>query len=419
MRFYDKNNQRLVSYTKLLASHVHGGRHGDALSLFSFIYSSDELTLDPFIFPLALKSCTALRLPRVVSSIHAHTIVANFASNPFVSSALIDAYGKSTSVVFARQLFDEVSERNAVVWNTMISLYARSGNVSSAIGLLDDMDAEPTVSSYNPIVSALVDSSSFSNAVDFCRRMQRSGVKPNFITCLALLPGCTVGGNLVKEVHGFSIRSCIDENPQLSSGLMESYCKCGCLGYARKLFDRMTLRDVVAWSSMISGYALNGEADKAMKMFERMDVAPDGIMFLAILKACSHAGLADEAMRYFGLISKNYGVEPSCDHYACLVDVLSRSGRLIEAYELIRMMPFKATVKAWGALLGACRSYGNIKLAEIAGRTLFEMEPDNGGNFVILANIYASAGMFEKAQCVRKEMRERLVKRAPGSSWLL
>ncbi|MBA0682757.1 hypothetical protein Goari_024451 [Gossypium aridum] len=114
----------------------------------------------------------------------------------------------------------------------------------------------------------------------------------------------------------------------------------------------------------------------------------------------------------------DYKVEASADHYSCLVDALSRAGRLYEAYNVIKEMTMKPTAKTWGALLGACRTYGEVELAEIAGRALFEIEPSNAANYVLLAKIYASVGRYEEAERMRMEMKERGVKVAPGSSWI-
>ncbi|KAF8364872.1 hypothetical protein HHK36_023725 [Tetracentron sinense] len=419
------HQQRLLSYTKLLTSHVNQGRHDQALSLFHHMHASPALALDPFVFPLALKSCAALHRPRLGASVHTHTIKTFLLSNPFVACAIVDMYGKCTSVSLARQMFDEILQRNVVVWNAMISLYTHSNHLSLALELFESMDVSPNASSYNSIIaglSKLGDGSS--QALVFYRRMQGSGVKPNLITLLAILPACVglAALNLIREIHGYSTRTGIAPHPHLSSGLVEAYGRCGCLVYARYVFEHMRERDVVAWSSMVSAYALHGEAETALKIFEQMELAkvqPDGITFLGVLKACSHAGLADEAQKYFERMCEDYKLEVGSDHYACLVDVLSRAGRLYEAYEVIREMPVKVTAKAWGALLGACRNYGELELAQIAGRILIEIEPHNAANFVLLASIYAGAGRFEEAERVRREMKERGVKAMPGSSWVI
>ncbi|XP_077211096.1 tetratricopeptide repeat (TPR)-like superfamily protein [Tasmannia lanceolata] len=422
---HKSNHQRLLSYTKILASHVNQARYGQALALFNHMRASPSLSLDPFVFPLALKSCSALHLPRHGSAIHAHATKAGLHSNPFVACALVDMHGKCVSVSSARQLFDEITHRNVVVWNAMISLYSRSNDIPSALQLFELMDVSPIPSSYNSIIASLSESEEgVSRALAFCRRMQVSGVKPNLVTVLALLPACVgmAALNLVKEIHGFSVRNHIDPNPHLSSGLVEAYGRCGFLSNARRVFDEIPERDVVTWSAMVSAYGLNGEAETALSVFQQMEstkIRPDRVSFLGVLKACSHAGLPDKALSYFKQMQEDYGLEAGSDHYSCLIDVLSRAGRLHEAYGIIRGMPMKASAKAWGALLGACRNYGEVELAEIAGRVLFEIEPDNAGNFVLLSSIYASAGRFEEAERVRREMIDRGVKRMPGSSWVI
>ncbi|XP_057431939.1 putative pentatricopeptide repeat-containing protein At1g03510 [Lotus japonicus] len=251
-------------------------------------------------------------------------------------------------------------------------------------------------------------------------------LRPRLITLLALLPACVnvAALNLIKEIHGYGIRNDIDPHPQLGSGLIEAYGRCGCLVNSCNVFSKMRDmdKDVVAWSSLISAYALHGEAKAALETFKEMEMAgvkPDGITFLGVLKACSHAGFADDALCYFTRMQRDYGVEASSDHYSCLVDVLSRAGRLHEAYEVIRGMPVKVTAKAWGALLGACRNFGELGLAEIAGKALAEVEPENAANYVLLAKMYASVGRQEEAERLRREMRERGVKSTTGSSWVV
>ncbi|GMG98622.1 hypothetical protein Nepgr_000462 [Nepenthes gracilis] len=422
---YSSNYLRLLSYTKQLAAHVNLGCHEQALSLFHHVHSSLALSLDPFVFPLSLKSCAAIHRPLLGTSIHAHVAKSSLALNPFVACALVDFYGKCVSVDSARQLFDETPQRNVVVWNAMISVYARSNNVSIALQLFELMEMPPNASTFNSIIAGLtgVDDGPY-KALTFYRRMQNFGLMPNLVSVLALLPACVglVALDLIKEVHGYSIRSAIDPHPQLRSCLVEAYGRCGCLNYAHYVFESMRERDVVAWSSLISAYALNGKEKKALEMFQQMELAkiqPDGITFLGVMKACSHAGLADQAKEYFARMVEGYGVEATGDHYSCLVDVLSRSGRLYEAYEVLQGMPVKATAKAWGALLGACRTYGQVDLAEIAGKALFEIEPDNAANYVLLARIYASQGRHEEANRMRREMKDRRVKVAPGSSWVV
>jgi len=302
-------------------------------------------------------------------------------------------------------------------------------NIPTAVNLFNEMDVPPNESTFNPIIAALSlsnqNNASF-KAISFYRRMTELKLKPGLITLLALVRASVsiAALNLIKEIHGYAMRNDIDSHPQLSSGLIEAYGRCGCLMNSRTIFSKMSGcdKDVVVWSNLISACALHGEAKEALEFFREMEVSgvkPDGITFLAVLKACSHAGLDDEALNFFMRMHRDYGVEPNSEHYSCLVDVLSRAGRLYEAYEVIKGMPVKVTAKAWGALLGACRNYGELGLAEIAGKALAEIEPDNAANYVLLAKIYASVGKREEADRMIREMKEKGVKTTSGTSWVV
>ncbi|TKY49511.1 putative pentatricopeptide repeat-containing protein [Spatholobus suberectus] len=417
----------LLHYTKLISSHVTHSRHALALSLFHHVHSTLRLPLDPHLLSLTLKSCTALNLPLLATSLHAHAAKSALLANPFVASALLHLYGTRLSLPLAHALFLQTPppHRNVVVWNAIISLHAHHHNLPQALRLFRSLDTAPTDSTFNPIIAALAAADPF-RSLSFYRGMLELNLKPRLITLLSLLPACVslAALNLIKEVHGYAVRNSIHPHRQLSSALVEAYGRCGSLRCSSSVFWRMRDgdRDVVAWSSLISACAFHGEAEAALEIFRRMEAAgvrPDGVAFLGVLKACSHAGLADEALRCFARMREGCGVEPGSDHYSCLVDVLGRAGRLREAYEVIKGMPVMVTAKAWGALLGACRNFGELRLAEVAAQALAEVEPGNAANYVLLGKMYASVGRMEEAQRVRREMRERGVRAAAGSSWVV
>ncbi|PIN14239.1 hypothetical protein CDL12_13136 [Handroanthus impetiginosus] len=301
MGSYSSNYLRLLSYTKLLTSLVNNGRHHQALSIFQQIHSSLSHSLDPFIFPLALKSSSFLCYPQLGASIHALAIKFSFIANPFVACGLVDLYGKCVSIRAARQLFDEIPVRNVVVWNSMISLYAHSKDMQSALKLFDEMNFPPNASTFNTIITGFIESGDkVLDAFTFYRKMQQMNIEPNLITVLGLLRACVgvAALHLIKEIHGFSMRNDIYQNLHLRSALVEAYGRCGCLDKAHSVFESMQEKDVVAWSSLISAYALHGQAKMALETFRQMEAAnvrADEITFLGVLKACSHAGLADEA----------------------------------------------------------------------------------------------------------------------------
>ncbi|GAB4842241.1 hypothetical protein Ancab_012207 [Ancistrocladus abbreviatus] len=155
---------------------------------------------------------------------------------------------------------------------------------------------------------------------------------------------------------------------------------------------------------MITGYAMHGHANDAIELFEQMrtHAQPDHITFVGVLSACRHGQLLDEGWKYFDDMVRDYGIDPTVQHYTCMVDLLGHSGRLDEAYNL--RYPDSGI---WGSLLNACKIHGNVELGELALERLIDLEPDDAGNYVILSNMYAQAGKWEGVARVRKLMIDR------------
>jgi pentatricopeptide repeat protein len=224
-----------------------------------------------------------------------------------------------------------------------------------------------------------------------------------------------------KEIHHYIIRFWFESHVFVGSALIDMYSKCGSIEVARHLFDKLSERNIVSWNAMIAGYAMHGHGEDALSLFHQMqqaDIDPDHITFIALLSACSHAGLIDEGWHYFISMSREYHITPKVGHYSCMVDLLGRAGRLDEAREFIDKMPFEPNADVWGALLGACRIHSNIELGKFVAERLFELQPENPGFYVVMSNIYAAAGRWEDVEKVRTMMKDRGLKRRPGCSWI-
>ncbi|KAJ4705905.1 Pentatricopeptide repeat-containing protein [Melia azedarach] len=181
----------------------------------------------------------------------------------------------------------------------------------------------------------------------------------------------------------------------------------------------MRFRDVVSWTSIISAYGMSGQGCDAVALFSKMLLSgpyPDSIAFVSVLSACGHAGLLDEGRYYFKLMTEQYKMTPRVEHFACLVDLLGRSGRVEEAYSLIRQMPMEPNERVWGSLLGACRVYSNLDIGLLAADRLFQLAPKQSGYYVLLSNIYAKAGRWEDVTTVRSIMKGKGIKKTPGAS---
>jgi pentatricopeptide repeat protein len=128
--------------------------------------------------------------------------------------------------------------------------------------------------------------------------------------------------------------------------------------------------------------------------------------------------LLDEGQVLYNLMVRDYGINPTVQHYTCMIDLLGHCGQLDEAYDLVRNMSVKPDSGVWGALLNSCKIHGNVELAELALEKLIELEPDDSGNYVILANMYAQSGKWEGVEKLRQVMINKGIKKNIACSWI-
>ncbi|GFQ02267.1 putative pentatricopeptide repeat-containing protein at3g23330 [Phtheirospermum japonicum] len=315
-----------------------------------------------------------------------------FEPDVFVSSALVDMYAKSGEMGCAIKVFDEMPERNLVSWNSAIVGFLRNGCYREAIGFFKSLIVEDVI---RP------DQVSFSSVLSACAN-----------ACEVIM-GTSIHNQIIKT--GFGQNTCV------ASSLITMYAKCGSLVDARRAFGETEAHNVISWTAMLSAFQQHGCADQVIEWFDdmlRAGLKPDYITFVSVLSACGHTGRVDDGFSYFHLMSHKYNMNPGLEHYACMVDMLGRVGRLHDAKRFVEIMPIKPDVSVWGALLGACRKHGNLDMGKDVAERLFQIEPNNPGNYVLLYNMYALRGKLEEANEVRRLMGFNRVKKEPGCSWL-
>ncbi|KAF9621758.1 hypothetical protein IFM89_027612 [Coptis chinensis] len=222
-----------------------------------------------------------------------------------------------------------------------------------------------------------------------------------------------------RAIHGHIVCSGFSSDVPITTALVGVYSKSGSLDAAYEVFVELNNPDKIAWTSMLAAHAMHGHGRKAIDCFDLMvskGISPDHVTFTHLLNACSHSGLIEEGKKYFEDMSKVYGVEPKVDHYSCMVDLLGRSGLLEEAWKFIESMPIEPNAGVWGALVGACRIHSNINFGKEAAERLLVLDPLDPRNYIILSNIYSSAGQWKEASVVRALMRERGLKKDRSSS---
>ncbi|KDP35384.1 hypothetical protein JCGZ_10368 [Jatropha curcas] len=345
-----------------------------------------------FSFSVALKACVNLNDLRIGRGVHGQVIKSSEEPDQVVNNAVLSLYGQFGCLNDVLKMFDEMPQRNVVSWNSLISGFSRQDKLFEALDL-------------------------------FRKMMQSERVEFTWVTITTILPICArlTVLNSGKELHGQIIKSAKRPDILVLNSLIDMYGKCGLVDYGRRLFDGMRSKDLASWNSMLTGYAINGHMRAAMEFFDEMissGMKPDEVTFISLLSGCSHAGLTENGKKLFYKMEKDFRVSPCLEHYACLVDLLGRSGRIGEAMEIVKTMPMKPSGSIWGSLLNSCHRHGNISFAESIAERLFELEPNNPGNYVILSNIYANAGMWDSVNKVRETMQIRGIKKEAGCSWI-
>lgn len=337
----------------------------------------------------AISSCSRLAELRLGRSAHCYSIKHLLDEDSSVANVLIDMYGRCGKFDYACKIFGLAKLKGDVVtWNTLISCYAHLGHSNAAVSLYDQMLTE--------------------------------GLTPNSTTLITVISACA---NLVTLERGEKIHSYVKEmgwdyDVSINTALIDMYAKCGQLGIARRIFDSMLQHDVVAWNVMISGYGMHGEAKQALELFGKMEggsIKPNGVTFLAILSACCHSGLLEEGRKLFTRMGK-YSLEPNLKHYACMVDLLGKSGHLQEAEDMVLAMPVEPDGGIWGTLLSACKLHDNFEMGLRIAKKAFASDPENEGYYILISNSYGSAKKWDEIEKLRETMKNHGVQKGVGWS---
>ncbi|KAF7814404.1 pentatricopeptide repeat-containing protein [Senna tora] len=415
----------LFLYNTLIKAHALSPTSSfHSLMLFNSITRASTLLPNQYTFVFVFNACGNGLGVLEGEQVRVHAIKLGFESNLFVTNSLIGMYGKWGLVEEGRKLFDWAAIRDMYSWNTMIAVYVGSGKLDQAKELFNKMQ-ERDVVSWSTIMAGCVQVGSFMEALDLFHKMLQAGVKPNQYTLVSALAACS---NLValeqgKWIHVYIDKGEIKMNERLLAGLVDMYAKCGEIEFASRVFHEHRVKcKVWPWNAMIGGFAMHGKPNEAIKFFEQMKVekvVPNKVTFVSLLNACSHGYMVEEGKFYFRLMVSDYGINPEIEHYGCMVDLLGRAGLLKEAEDIISSMPMAPDVAIWGALLNACRIHKDMVRAYRIGKIIKELDPDNIGCHVLLANIYSTSGRWTEARMLREKDEEscgRSRKKTPGCS---
>ncbi|KAG6494981.1 hypothetical protein ZIOFF_042768 [Zingiber officinale] len=411
--FTEMPERNAVSWTTMISGYVRIGRLNEARNLLDMM-------------PIKNVAAQTAMINGYVQSMRmneAHQVFREISVRDSVCwNTMISGYVQCSRMDEALKMFMNMPKKDIVSWNTMIAGYAQDGQMDKAIDLFHQMPKKNTVS-WNSVISGFNQNGLFIEAIRHFWLMRKLGCDPDWSTFASALSGCANLAALLvgMQLHSLLLKSGHDNDFFAGNALITMYARCGRISAAQQVFDEMISVDLVSWNSLIAGYASNGSGGTVISIFQEMThkgVAPDEVTFVGVLSACSHAGMVDEGLKFFYSMSKDYSITPVAEHYACMVDLLGRAGRLAEAVKLVMTMPIRSSAGIWGALLSACRLHKNPELANLAANKLFEFEPHTTSNYVLLSNIHAEAGRWNEVERVRVLMKQRGVHKQTAHSWI-
>ncbi|KAJ7544282.1 hypothetical protein O6H91_09G072500 [Diphasiastrum complanatum] len=364
--FENHHTRSVVCWTSMIMGYVKCGCGEKALQVYRQM-EFEQVKPDTLTFVGVLNACASIEVLEEGKRIHRAIIQSGCQSDDFVGSALVDMYAKCRSIEDASNVFDSMHNRSTVCWNTMIAGFVKCGLGQKAL------------ESYG--------------------KMQLELVQPDSVTFMAVLNACAHVAALVegRRIHSEILKIGLASDHFVCSSLVDMYAKCGSIDEAHRVFSSMHFPTLACWTAMIGAYAMHGQGEEAIRLFERMTQEcgeVNDITFVCLLSACSHASLVDEGQYYYESMDSVYGIARIVEHCACMVDLLGRSGLLDEAEGMIYRMPSGHSVTPWSALLSACRIHGNPEMGERVAEKVIELDPESASAYVLLSNIYAAAGLM-------------------------
>ncbi|XP_071712010.1 putative pentatricopeptide repeat-containing protein At3g11460, mitochondrial [Rutidosis leptorrhynchoides] len=382
----------VISYNVFVSGLVYNKLNVQACEIFVQMLDL-EMKPNSQTITLIISAIDSRELLNIGRSIHGYVTKCGVHVDASLNSALTEMYMDCDDEESGMTLFENYPDKDLISWNSLMSCYIKNNQEYKALIFFHYMI---------------------------------SWMKPNFVTIINVLSLYSHLSNLPQGrcIHAYTLRrfTSLDRDLSLANAFITMYARCGSLEYGEKVFNNLREKDIVSWNAMIAGYGVHGRGDIAMLTFEKMvnkGIKPNRVSFVSALSACSHSGMIDKGVHLFHSMVQDFFITPELVHYACLVDLLARAGFLNEAKSVIDTMPMAPDASIWRALIGACRIYNDTAMAKSSFEKLIELEPTNAGNYVLLSNIYAAAGIWSEVKDLRLIIEKRNLKKPAGRSWIV
>ncbi|KAI5068710.1 hypothetical protein GOP47_0017055 [Adiantum capillus-veneris] len=296
-------------------------------------------------------------------------------------------------------------QSDVILANALLTMYQKCGGVSEAEELFFNMPKRDVIS-YTAMIAVYAEQSRGFEALFLFEKMGHLGVRPDRFIFSSIIDACASTAALIEGrlFYHVIVESQLEWDSIIGNALVSLYGECGVVEDAYDVFLKLSEQDWVAWSAIIAAYGNHGHCKEAFELFHKMQqqgLKPTVITFVSVLSACSHAGLLLEGQEYFFLMTRDYADIPLAEHYVCMIDLVGRAGCVRDAKEFINRIPLQPNAMLWNTLLGACKMHGMVEGGDLSAKHVFEMDPQYGAAHVLLSNLYASVGQFDKANGMR------------------
>jgi pentatricopeptide repeat protein len=179
-----------------------------------------------------------------------------------------------------------------------------------------------------------------------------------------------------KQVHYHIIKSGFKPDVFLWNNLLSMYMKCRSIVNAHQVFDEMPTRDVVSWTTMISGYAQQGYGEQAFYLFGLMQqegLKPDKYTFSSVLHASGSPGTTLEQGKRVHALILEAGLESNIHVATALIRMYTKYGSLVDGRHVFDRM-LKRDVVSWTMMIVG---YAKEGYTDDAFKLFYQMDEDD------------------------------------------
>lgn len=405
------------TWTILVSAFARVGSNGVVLKLFEEM-QNEGIKPNQFTLSSVLKCCASLSELRIGKGVHGWTIRNGVAFDVVLGNSLLDFYVKCEDFGSAKWLFELMEERNSVSWNIMIGAHLNVGDVYKAVDLFRRLSLKD-VAGWNTVINGVMRNGFERIALGLLYEMVKDGTLFNEITfSIALvLVSSLMDLESGKQIHGRVLTLGIEVDGFIRNSLIDLYCKCGKMKMALKVFEKMdmdfgrkenSIKEIISWSSIISGLVLNCQFEDAFETFTcmiRKEIEVDRFTVTSIISACADSGVLGLGLQVHALIQKT-GHKIDAHLGSSLIDMYAKCGNMDDAWMIFKQTNYMNVV-LWTSMISSCALHGQGREAV----QLFEFLTTEGirpneVTFIGVLTACSHAGLVEEGCRYFKLMKE-------------